>query len=81
MRTVRFERAADKLIVRTGTVHPWGLGGYQSLGVAKVWSGKARLPSTANMWKEYPGAGRELFNLQALGEGTIPLGFRFTDHF
>lgn len=50
-------------------MHPFGLGGHQALGVAKVWSGKARLPSKENMWKEYPGAGREIGNFQAIGEG------------
>ncbi|KAF9511431.1 hypothetical protein BS47DRAFT_1486839 [Hydnum rufescens UP504] len=37
-------------------VRPWTLGRYQSLGFAKTWSGKARLPSQEQMWAEYPGA-------------------------
>ena len=69
------------LMMYTFAVHPWGLGAYQALGVAKVWSGKARLPSKENMWKEYPGAGRELFNLQALGEGMQPPKVSFLELF
>ncbi|KAF9511430.1 hypothetical protein BS47DRAFT_1383429 [Hydnum rufescens UP504] len=37
-------------------VRPWTLGRYQSLGFAKTWSGKARLPNQEQMWAEYPGA-------------------------
>jgi len=35
----------------------WETSPLQSLAFAKVWSGKARLPSIDRMWKEYPGAG------------------------
>lgn len=38
---------------------PWQMGQYQALGLAKSWKGKARIPSTSVMWKEYPGAGRD----------------------
>ena len=46
------------------------MGRYQSLAFAKIWSGKARLPSEENMWAEYPGAKRSLFSgaFGSLGE-------------
>lgn len=52
-------------------VHPYGLGVYQALGVAKTWSQKARIPSIPEMWKEYPGAGRDLPHIIAMGEGSL----------
>lgn len=36
-------------------VNPWDDGRFQALAFAKVWSEKARLPSSANMWKKYHG--------------------------
>ncbi|KAF8309305.1 FAD/NAD(P)-binding domain-containing protein [Clavulina sp. PMI_390] len=40
------------------TENPWvdGSSAYQAIGAARVWSGKARLPSIAKMWEVYPGA-------------------------
>ncbi|KAJ7128044.1 FAD/NAD-P-binding domain-containing protein [Mycena filopes] len=35
------------------TVLAWTHGRYQSAGFARVWTGKARLPSQQQMWKEY----------------------------
>ena len=50
----------------------WGTG-FQALGIAKVWSGKARLPSIERMWKEYPGAGNEFFYFPGLTQCKHPL--------
>ena len=44
----------------------WDMAAFQSLGIAKVWSGKARLPSAERMWKEYPGAGNDFFYFPGL---------------
>jgi len=51
-------------------VRAWTMGRFQSLGFAKAWSGKARLPSREQMWAEYPGATRSLFSGEfgSLGE-------------
>lgn len=38
----------------------WTMTRYQTIGISRVWAGKARLPSQAAMWKTYPGAGQEL---------------------
>ncbi|KAF8311493.1 FAD/NAD(P)-binding domain-containing protein [Clavulina sp. PMI_390] len=47
------------------TAGPWrdAAGTYLALGAARVWSGKARLPSIAKMWKSYPGAAHVLEEL------------------
>ncbi|KAF9511429.1 hypothetical protein BS47DRAFT_1395074 [Hydnum rufescens UP504] len=45
---------------------PWTLGRYQSLGFAKTWSGKARLPNQEQMWAEYPG-GRNIVSIHPFG--------------
>ncbi|KAF8323173.1 FAD/NAD(P)-binding domain-containing protein [Clavulina sp. PMI_390] len=42
------------------TYEPWELGPYQAKGFARSWKRMARLPSTAEMWKAYPGPGHEL---------------------
>lgn len=34
-------------------VPPWSLGEMQALGLARTWSGKARLPNESRMWDEY----------------------------
>ncbi|KAF8310291.1 FAD/NAD(P)-binding domain-containing protein [Clavulina sp. PMI_390] len=47
---------------------PWTIGRYSSLGFARVWSGRARLPSVEQMWAEYPGAGKELLDPVGFGE-------------
>ncbi|KAF8309279.1 FAD/NAD(P)-binding domain-containing protein [Clavulina sp. PMI_390] len=50
--------------------NPWTISAlqYQALGTAKVWSGKARLPSSRRMWESYPGAGNILVELPLLGQ-------------
>ncbi|KAF8309287.1 FAD/NAD(P)-binding domain-containing protein [Clavulina sp. PMI_390] len=45
-----------------------GAGPHQALGAARVWSGTARLPSIARMWKTYPGAANVLHELPVLGQ-------------
>jgi len=35
------------------TVRPWTQGRLQALGIAKIWSGKARLPNVERLWEEY----------------------------
>lgn len=47
-------------LINGPVVEPWDLGSYQALTFAKTWSGKARLPSIAKMWEEYPGGGNEV---------------------
>ncbi|KAF8309278.1 FAD/NAD(P)-binding domain-containing protein [Clavulina sp. PMI_390] len=39
----------------------------QALGAARVWSGKARLPTIEQMWKTYPGAAHVLQELSLIG--------------
>ncbi|KAF8311498.1 FAD/NAD(P)-binding domain-containing protein [Clavulina sp. PMI_390] len=46
---------------------------YQALGAARVWSRTARLPSTARMWKAYPGAAHLLQELPILGQTKVRL--------
>lgn len=50
--------------------HSWDTGVYQALTFAKTFGRKARLPSIPRMWKEYPGAGKELEPLFVKGEGA-----------
>ncbi|KAF8309284.1 FAD/NAD(P)-binding domain-containing protein [Clavulina sp. PMI_390] len=45
-----------------------GAGPHQAIGAARVWAGKARLPSTARMWKIYPGAARLPHELPVLSQ-------------
>lgn len=54
-------------------VIPWEQGPYQALGFAKVWAGKARLPSVQRMWNQYPGAGKLLYELPGLGQSAFRL--------
>ena len=45
------------------------------MAFAKVWCGKARLPSIDRMWKEYPGAGNEFFYFPGLTQCKyLPFG-------
>lgn len=39
---------------------PYTFGRLQATGFAKSWSGKARLPTQEEMWREYPGAGKDV---------------------
>jgi hypothetical protein len=34
-------------------VRPWTIGQYQSYALAKVWEGTARIPTQAEMWRQY----------------------------
>ncbi|KAF8309307.1 FAD/NAD(P)-binding domain-containing protein [Clavulina sp. PMI_390] len=54
---------------------PWGGGlvGYQALGAARVWAGKARLPSITRMWKMYPGAANLLRDVPVTGQVRVRL--------
>lgn len=40
-------------IIAACPVRPWSQGSLQALGIAKVWSGKARLPNVERLWKDY----------------------------
>jgi hypothetical protein len=40
-------------IIAVCPVRPWSQGSLQALGIAKVWSGKARLPNVERLWKDY----------------------------
>lgn len=55
-------------LISNQLVDAWTLGRFQSLGFAKSWSGRARLPSQEQMWREYPGAGKELSFQSVQGE-------------
>ena len=46
---------------------PWTFGAYQTLGIAKVWAGKAELPSTRRMWETYPGINNDLNEIDFYG--------------
>ncbi|KAI0821409.1 FAD/NAD-P-binding domain-containing protein [Irpex lacteus] len=35
------------------TVRPWTAGKWQSYGLAKIWSGTARIPNEAELWRQY----------------------------
>ncbi|KAF8309292.1 FAD/NAD(P)-binding domain-containing protein [Clavulina sp. PMI_390] len=54
---------------------PWSTGflGYQTLGAARAWAGKARLPSIERMWKMYPGAANLLDELPITGQIHVRL--------
>lgn len=56
-------------------VEPWDMGTIQATVFAKSWSGKARLPSVARMWEEYPGAGKEVSNFDS--DSTAAIGHLF----
>ncbi|KAJ7471623.1 FAD/NAD-P-binding domain-containing protein [Mycena galericulata] len=43
----------DPTLAYTSVSRPWRHGRYQSYGFAKVWTGKARLPSHEQMWRDY----------------------------
>ncbi|KAJ7474908.1 FAD/NAD-P-binding domain-containing protein [Mycena latifolia] len=43
----------DPTLAYASAPHPWTQGRYQSYGFAKVWTGKARLPSHKRMWQDY----------------------------
>ncbi|KAJ7171289.1 FAD/NAD-P-binding domain-containing protein [Mycena filopes] len=43
----------DPTLAYTLTALPWIHGRYQSYALAKVWTGKARLPSRAQMWADF----------------------------
>ncbi|KAJ7485654.1 FAD/NAD-P-binding domain-containing protein [Mycena latifolia] len=44
------------------TSHPWTIGRYPSYGLAKVWTGTARLPSRKQMWQDHQ-AGKYKFGI------------------
>ncbi|KAF8323419.1 FAD/NAD(P)-binding domain-containing protein [Clavulina sp. PMI_390] len=52
------------------TLFPWDHGPFQATGFARVWSGKARLPSIERMWAAYPGHGRTLMANPGMRELT-----------
>jgi len=70
---------------------PWTLGQFAALGYARVWSGKARLPTIKKMWETYPGAGKELRDIHGfeewyarlfitwLNDEALEFGGRFVD--
>ncbi|KAF8208943.1 hypothetical protein K438DRAFT_1811469 [Mycena galopus ATCC 62051] len=43
----------DPTLAYTLNLRPWTYGRYQSYALAKVWKGKARLPSRERMWRNY----------------------------
>ncbi|KAJ7143904.1 FAD/NAD-P-binding domain-containing protein [Mycena epipterygia] len=43
----------DPTLAYASAGRPWTHGIYQSLAFAKVWTGKARLPSPKQMWRDY----------------------------
>ncbi|KAJ7673996.1 FAD/NAD-P-binding domain-containing protein [Mycena polygramma] len=43
----------DPTLAYMSTSRVWTLGDYQGYGFAKVWTGKARLPSRERMWADY----------------------------
>ncbi|KAF8312913.1 FAD/NAD(P)-binding domain-containing protein [Clavulina sp. PMI_390] len=72
---------------------PWTIARYQALGFARVWAGKARLPSQERMWATYPGAGKELKALHGseehaaryfitwLNNEALEFGGAFVEHY
>jgi hypothetical protein len=55
-------------ITNASAGRPWTLGRYQSYGLAKVWEGSARLPTSEQMKLE------EEYWREWLGEGTASIG-------
>ncbi|KAJ7060654.1 FAD/NAD-P-binding domain-containing protein [Mycena amicta] len=43
----------DPTLAYMHAIRPWTTGRYQSAGIARVWAGKARLPSQERMWRDY----------------------------
>jgi len=52
-------------------IRPWTLGRYQSLALAKVWQGTARLPTEKEMWEQYNDTSGRWNRFRGLF-GTIP---------
>ncbi|KAJ7053003.1 FAD/NAD-P-binding domain-containing protein [Mycena amicta] len=43
----------DPTLAYMHAIRPWTHGRYQAAGIARVWAGKARLPSRERMWSDY----------------------------
>ncbi|KAJ7060675.1 FAD/NAD-P-binding domain-containing protein [Mycena amicta] len=43
----------DPTLAYMHAIRPWTHGRYQAAGIARVWTGKARLPSRERMWGDY----------------------------
>ena len=74
-RMVRFRVQMDSYFTRAETiaacpVNLWNHGEMQALSLAKVWSGRARLPNVERLWKEYHPVSQDDSFINQLGQDT-----------